>query len=150
MSATSGLSQPLYGANIVEAQRRFWRKYVVFRGRASRSEFWWWMLVLVVIGLLLSLVGRALVHPLGPAPSSAEIVTYSVKTGALSTLWSLVNLVGGSALTVRRLHDTDRSGWWWFVQLVVGVGSVVLIVLVALPSRAAGRRFDAPRPVGGR
>jgi uncharacterized membrane protein YhaH (DUF805 family) len=144
MSSSSDPSQPLYGASIVDAQRRFWRKYLVLEGRASRSEFWWWMLVFVAVSILLSLVNRELVRPLGAAPSTDAIFVYSAKTGALSTLWSLANFVGGIAVTVRRLHDTNRSGWWWFVQLILGVGSIVMIVLVALPTRPAGRRFDPP------
>ena len=144
MSSGADLSQPLYGAGIVDAQRRFWRKYLVLQGRASRSEFWWWMLVFVAVSVLLSLVNRELVRPLGAAPSRGAIVAYSARTGVLSTLWSLANFVGGIAVTIRRLHDTDRSGWWWFVQLVPVVGSVIMIVFVALPTRPAGRRFDAP------
>jgi uncharacterized membrane protein YhaH (DUF805 family) len=144
MSSGAGLSQPLYGASIIDAQRRFWRKYLTLSGRASRSEFWWWMLVFIAVSLLLSLVNRQVVEPLGGAPSNHAILVYSAETGVLSTLWSLLNLVGAVSLTVRRLHDTNRSGWWWFVQLIPGLGSVAMIVLVALPSRHEGRRFDAP------
>lgn len=148
MSSEAVLGRPLYGASIVDAQKRFWRKYLTLSGRASRSEFWWWMLVLVAVSLLLSAVNRQVVAPLGAAPTSHAIFVYSLKTGVLSTSWSLVNLVGGASVTVRRLHDTNRSGWWWFVQLVPGVGSVAMIVLVALPSRPEGRRFDAPAAPG--
>lgn len=142
MTSSSDLSQPLYGAGVVQAQRRFWRKYLVRAGRASRSEFWWWMAGFVAVSVVLSLINRVLVAPLPASPTPAAVWAYSIKTGVLSTAWSLINFVGAISLTVRRLHDTDRSGWWWFVQLVPGLGSVVLIVLVALPGRPGGRRFD--------
>jgi uncharacterized membrane protein YhaH (DUF805 family) len=129
---------------MVDAQRRFWRKYLVFKGRASRSEFWWWMLVFTAAGVLLSLVNRELVRPLGAVPGTDAVLAYSLKTGVLSTLWSLINFVGGIAVTVRRLHDTNRSGSRRFVQVIIGVGSIVMIVLTALPTRPAGRRFDPP------
>lgn len=51
------LNNPYYGCPFSEAFLRFWQKYTVFRGRASRSEFWWWTLAAVIINALLSLLG---------------------------------------------------------------------------------------------
>jgi len=122
-----------YGASAADAWRRFVRKYFVFSGRASRSEFWWWMLAFVVVSVGLSLINKAAV---GPAPTDPSAVWhYILQTSVLSTLWSLINFVGAAALTVRRLHDTGRSGWWWFVQLIPVIGSIVMIVFVLLPTR---------------
>ncbi|WFR67259.1 DUF805 domain-containing protein [Curtobacterium flaccumfaciens] len=50
------LRDPFYGAPFAEAVRRFWRKYTVFTGRASRAEFWWWWITSFAIGLVLQLV----------------------------------------------------------------------------------------------
>ena len=46
------LRDPFYGAPFVEAVRRFWRKYTVFTGRASRAEFWWWWITSFAVGLV--------------------------------------------------------------------------------------------------
>ena len=113
------------------------------RGRASRSEFWWWFLIYAGVGVLLSIANQVVV---GAAPAgqtdTATIIRHAVAVSIASTAWSLVNLVGGITITVRRLHDTDRRGWWWFIQLVPILGSITMIILVALPTDPAGRRFD--------
>ncbi|WP_187791198.1 DUF805 domain-containing protein, partial [Salmonella sp. S103_04178] len=79
-----------------EAFLRFWQKYTVFRGRASRSEFWWWTLAAVIINALLSLLGD---------------VTDG-RLDFLTSLWNLAIVVPGLALAVRRLHDTNKPGGW--------------------------------------
>ncbi len=61
----------------------------------------------------------------------------------LTALWSLAVLVPGIALTVRRLHDTNKSGFWIFIALVPVIGPIVLLVFELLPSDPAGVRFDA-------
>ena len=138
-----GLDRPLYHATIGQAFGRFWRKYTTVRGRASRSEFWWWFLIYAGVGVLLSIANQVVV---GAAPAgqtdTATIIRHAVAVSIASTAWSLVNLVGGITITVRRLHDTDRRGWWWFIQLVPILGSITMIILVALPTDPAGRRFD--------
>lgn len=133
ITATRSNADACYGASAPQAWRRFVTKYFVFSGRASRSEFWWWMLAFVVVSVALSLTNKAAV---GPAPTGPDAVLhYTVQTSVLSTAWSVINFVGAAALTVRRLHDTGRSGWWWFIQLIPVIGSIVMVVLVLLPTR---------------
>ena len=66
-----------------------YRKYSTFSGRAARSEFWWYMLFNFSVSMVLAFV-------LEP----------------LSSFWDLINLLPSFAVTARRLHDTNRSGWW--------------------------------------
>lgn len=123
----------LYGASPVQAWRRYVTKYFVFSGRASRAEFWWWMLGFVVVSIVLSLINKAVV---GPAPTTTDlgmIMSYTLQTSILTSAWALLNFIGAAALTVRRLHDTGRSGWWWFIQLILGIGSIIMIIFVLLP-----------------
>lgn len=129
------LRDPWYGAPFGGAVRRFWRKYTVFTGRASRSEFWWWSLTSFVVGLALQLVPQ-LFTPGAPAFEN-PVGSY------LFVLWGLVTLVGSLALGARRLHDANRSGFWQFLHVAFGIGSLVLLVLFLLPSDPKGTRFDA-------
>ena len=55
---------------------------------------------------------------------------------------SLALIVPFLAITWRRLHDTNRSGGFYFLALIPLVGAIILIVLLALPSNSAGARFD--------
>jgi uncharacterized membrane protein YhaH (DUF805 family) len=91
------------------------RKYAEFTGRARRKEYWSFVLLILVAAIAISLVEGALglsgmVGPYGP----------------LSALLLLGTLVPGIAVGIRRLHDTNRSGWW----LLVGYGPMCLSMLV--------------------
>jgi uncharacterized membrane protein YhaH (DUF805 family) len=151
------LSQPLYGATIGQAVRRFWKKYATFTGRASRSELWWWFLVSYLISFVLSIVGQAIAGPqpqLAPETatsytSQAELTAYfyavlgwTAKASILSGIWGLATLVGQISLSTRRLHDTGRSGWWYLIGLVPIVGGIILIVFWASAPKPEGQRYD--------
>ena len=82
------------------AVRTVLQKYADFSGRARRSEFWWWTLATFVLALVMSVIDRA-------AGSRVP-----------SDLVGLALLVPGITVTVRRLHDTGRAGWWIFIGLV--------------------------------
>jgi len=83
-------------------------KYADFTGRASRSEYWWFFLFILLVSAATSLFSNT-----------------------LSGLFSLATLVPSIAAAARRLHDTNRSGWWQLIVLVPVVGLVVLIVFLA-------------------
>lgn len=144
------LSQPLYGATIGQAVRRFWKKYTTFSGRASRAEFWWWYLVSALVYFVLNGINRVFAgpQPLPPATQDqfgqyfSQVLAYSLRSSVLSLVWGLATLVGMLALSTRRLHDTNRSGWWYLIVLVPLVGIIVLIVLWASAPRPEGQRYD--------
>ncbi len=129
------LRDPFYGAPFAEAVRRFWRKYTVFTGRASRAEYWWWWLTSFVVGLVLLLVPQ-LFTPGSPVLEN-PVGSY------LFVLWGLVTLIGSLALGARRLHDAGRSGFWQFLHALPVLGGIVLLVLFLLPPDPKGARFDA-------
>jgi uncharacterized membrane protein YhaH (DUF805 family) len=129
------LREPLYGAPYGEAVRRFVRKYTVFTGRASRSEFWWWWLTSFAVSLVLQLV---------PQVFTPDQPLFENQVGSyLMVLWALVTLVGSLALGARRLHDANLSGFWQFLHVLVGIGSLVLLVMFLLPPNPKGARYDA-------
>ncbi|HEY0237434.1 MAG TPA: DUF805 domain-containing protein [Friedmanniella sp.] len=147
------LSQPLYGASIGQAVRRFWKKYATFSGRASRAEFWWWILVSYLVSFVLGIIGQAIAGPQPQAPVAAttqgDITQYMfsvfgwvAKASVVSWIWALATLVGVLALSARRLHDTDRSGWWTLIYLIPLVGFIILIVFWASAPQPQGQRYD--------
>lgn len=124
-----GLDAPLYDASIAQAASRFWRKYAVFSGRASRSEFWWWVLVSTLVSVVLQTLATLLA---GEDPGTALVSGRgSLAPLVPSLLWSVATLVPSLALTVRRLHDTNRSGWWYLLAVPGFVGLVVQLVTFA-------------------
>lgn len=131
------LEQPLYGAGAGEAFGRFWRKYAVFSGRASRSEYWWWFLIGFGINLVLKIVDIAT-----SGGYTAAGRTLFSPGDLLGYVWGLAILVPGLAVSVRRLHDTDRSGLYLLIGLIPLVGTIILLVMLATDSRPGGHRFD--------
>ena len=85
-------------------------KYIEFSGRASRSEFWWFALFSAIMGVVTSILDLAL-----------------GTIAAINLLFSLAVLLPTLAVSVRRLHDTDRSGWWLLLTLIPIVGWLVLL-----------------------
>ena len=130
------LTLPLYGATFGQALSRFFRSYVRFSGRASRSEYWWATLALVLTGIL----GAVLIFGLPSATQSDPITT----TIGLSVfvLVALGCALPSWALLVRRLHDADLSGWMSLLSVLPYAGAILQIVFGMLPPKPLGERFD--------
>jgi uncharacterized membrane protein YhaH (DUF805 family) len=137
------LDAPCYGASIGTAFSRFWQKYATFSGRASRSEYWWWYLIAIIVNTVFNILSFSLggygVQMDGTyAPPTAGATVIYVLWG----IWALATIIPGLALLVRRLHDTDRSGFWVFLGLVPFVGGIIVLVFTILGPNPAGARFD--------
>lgn len=103
------------------------KNYAVFRGRAPRSEFWWYYLVYVVVALIVLFIDNAI-----------------GANGILFAIYALALLLPTLAVQIRRLHDTDRAGWWWFIGLIPFVGGIVLLVFFCLASTPGDNRYGPP------
>ena len=115
------------------------RKYAVFSGRSTRSEYWYFVLFLVLIQIGLMIVDTLL----GTFNSAAGI-------GLLSGIFSLATFIPCLAVSVRRLHDTDRSGWWLLLGLIPVIGGLVLLVFFVQDSQPGTNRFGPnPKAIGG-
>jgi uncharacterized membrane protein YhaH (DUF805 family) len=113
-----------------------WKKvvlenYAVFEGRANRAEFWWFVLANIVISIALTILAR--------------ISTLFI---ALQFIYAIGVIVPGLAVAVRRLHDTGRSGWWYFIGLVPLVGVIILVVFLASESVHADNEYGRRPPPG--
>ena len=98
---------------IVDAVKTCFRKYADFNGRATRTEYWWFFLAVLLGSAITSLIALR-----------------------IYALFSLVTLLPLIAVGARRLHDTNRSGWWQLLALVP-FGVVVPIILLAQRSTPA-------------
>lgn len=102
-----------------------WKKYAVFGGRAGRREYWYFVLFHILAYILLSII--------------AGIIG---KIGAsLLSLYAVAVFLPGLAATIRRLHDTNRSGWWALIALVPFVGAIVLLVFLSQESHAVENQY---------
>ena len=96
------------------------KKYATFSGRSRRKEYWYCFLFNLLISMLLSFVD-ALTGGFDPATGY----------GLFSSIYGLALLIPAIAVSVRRLHDTGRTGWWFLIVLVPLVGALVLLYFMA-------------------
>lgn len=127
--------------SFVEAVRSGFNNYANFSGRALRSEYWWWVVFVWIAGIIASIIDRAL------GWSIYETTMYGVQqsSGPVAAIVSLAVLIPGLAVLVRRLHDTDRSGWWFWLVLIPIIGWIVLIIFLASSGTPGPNRFGPPR-----
>jgi uncharacterized membrane protein YhaH (DUF805 family) len=103
------------------------RRYAVFTGRARRQEYWMFTLVSLVIAFILGLIDL------------------SLHTWVLETVYWIAVLVPSIAVTTRRLHDTDRTGWWQLIVLVCVIGGIILLIFTVLDGQRGPNRYG-PSP----
>jgi uncharacterized membrane protein YhaH (DUF805 family) len=103
-------------------------RYVDFQGRSPRSGYWWWYLFSLIA------MGIATVLDLAISGGNPSFIVFQL-------IVALGIVLPGLAVTIRRLHDTDRSGWWIFIGLVPIIGTIVLIVFYCTKGTAGPNRF---------
>lgn len=101
-------------------------RYAQFTGRSRRAEFWWYFLANLIISVVLNIL---------VAIASIFVV--------LSFIYALAVLIPGLAVGIRRLHDTDRSGWWILIGLIPIVGIIILIVFWATDGLPGPNQYGA-------
>ena len=108
------------------------RRYAEFTGRSRRKEYWMFALVNAIVWLVLYVVGKQ-----------------SLVLLIILAIYAVAVLVPSLAVTVRRLHDTGRSGWWWLISFVPFVGAIVLLVFLCQDSQAGSNPWGAnPKALG--
>jgi uncharacterized membrane protein YhaH (DUF805 family) len=106
------------------------KKYAVFNGRARRKEYWYFFLFNMLISIVLGIVDVMV----GSFDPEAGI-------GLLGGVYMLAVLIPGIAVTVRRLHDTGRTGWWFLIVFVPLIGAIVLLIFMVLDSEAGDNEY---------
>ena len=104
------------------------KKYAVFTGRARRTEYWMFFLFNLIITFVLYFI-----ESLAGGP------------GVLGALYSLAVLIPAIAVGVRRLHDTNRSGWWLLIGFIPFIGAIVLIIFFVQDSQPGEHEYG-PNP----
>lgn len=98
-------------------------KYATFQGRAARSELWFFVLFNFLAQMVLTAIDAILGF------------------GLLAGLFTLAMLIPNIAVATRRLHDTDRSGWWQLLWLIPIIGAVILIIWYCKRGTPGANRF---------
>jgi uncharacterized membrane protein YhaH (DUF805 family) len=125
-----GATQPVPANPLVS----YWKKVVLenyanFTGRARRAEFWWYFLANLLISIVFNIIDAVIGSGMGGG------------IGVIGLIYSLAVLVPGLAVGVRRLHDTNKTGWWLLIGLIPLVGIIVLIVFFATDGLPGSNRY---------
>lgn len=127
--------------SLSEAVTRVLSQYAVFTGRAGRAEFWWWVLaIFVVMNAAWLLDGIALSPFFGFSWFGDDGIQ------PLTSLIGLALLLPNIAVSARRLHDVDRSGWWLLLNLIPFIGFIILLFFFIQPGTEGDNRYGEVPP----
>ena len=106
-------------------------KYAVFSGRALRSEFWWFVLFVSLGSIVVTII-------------DIMILGYSIESyGPVNIIFSVVLILPGIAVTARRLHDVNRSGWWQLIELTI-IGILLILVWNVTEGEKKKNKYGPP------
>jgi len=130
------------------------KKYAKFRGRASRSEFWYFVLFSIIISFLAGVLGNILgisysipIESVHLVKETGELVktTIAEPISLLQIAFGLILFIPSIAISVRRLHDIGKSGWWYLIAFIPLLGVLVLLIFFVLPSEDRTNRYGVMR-----
>lgn len=104
------------------------KKYNVYQGRARREEYWMFTLFSTLIAIAMSVVDTIL----------GTWVLFS-------SLYSLAIILPATGVAIRRLHDTNRSGWWLLITLVPLIGAIIILIFTIQDSQPGTNQYG-PNP----
>ena len=112
-----------------EAVSVCFKKSVVWEGRAPRAEYWWFELAQLLIIV------------------AALIIDQIIGTGFIYIIAVIALILPSIAVLIRRLHDTDRSGWWFWIMILSIIGSIVILVFTLIAGDEGDNKYG-PNPYG--
>jgi uncharacterized membrane protein YhaH (DUF805 family) len=112
-----------------EAVSVCFKKSVVWEGRAPRAEYWWFELAQLLIIV------------------AALIIDQIIGTGFIYIIAVIALILPTIAVLIRRLHDTDRSGWWFWIMILPIIGSIVILVFTLIAGDEGDNKYG-PNPYG--
>lgn len=110
-----------------------WKRGLDFAGRSRRREYWMFLLFHIIIMAVLVLIAGDMDNPEEPS------------VGILANLYMLATLIPAIALTIRRLHDTGRAGWWILLGFIPLIGGLIVLVFMVLDGQAESNKYG-PSP----
>ena len=108
------------------------KKYAVFSGRARRKEYWYFFLFNFLITIVLLVID-----------GMTGTLTAEAGIGLLGGIYALAVLIPALAVSVRRLHDTDRIGWWLLIMLIPLIGVIVILVFTVQDSKPGENQYGS-------
>jgi uncharacterized membrane protein YhaH (DUF805 family) len=142
------------GMSFLEAVKSVLTNYVGFSGRARRSEYWWFSLFYEIVALVVMFAAISIGLITGAAAPGATSEARAMAIGGtmmiavgIAYLILLTMFLPNLAVTVRRLHDTNRSGWYYLISLIPFAGILLLVFMVEDSTMGPNRYGPSPKYV---
>ena len=116
------------------------RNYARFSGRARRMEYWMFFLVYALLSASITVVAMGLDWVIDFV-TRGRFDNFSLEAGLTLGVFALAHLLPSLAVTVRRLHDTGRSGWWVLVSLIPVIGALVLLYFMVISGQPQANEY---------
>lgn len=117
---------------MINAYKNFFKGYVDFSGRSTRSEYWWIYLTNFILAVFLYMINYSTIVS---NPNSIEVIETVNSLNYFGIFWLVIFFLPGLALTIRRLRDAGFHWALFFITFIPLAGSVSLLVLLACPSK---------------
>ena len=112
-----------------QAIKTCFKKYAVFEGRAGRSEYWWFFLFSAACVVALSIIDSIVFD--------VQFENY----GVLVIIYLIAVMLPTIAVSVRRLHDMDQTGWWYMLVFVPMIGWILVLCWLIFPGTVGPNKF---------
>ena len=119
------------------------KKYAIFSGRSCRAEYWYFVLFFWLIFCVLTLIDSQVGPEFTVPIELSEIPEETERLPVVSAIYSFALILPYIAVTTRRLHDVDKSGWWQLISVIVIIGWIPLIVWSIKSGTIGPNRFGA-------
>ena len=122
----------------IESIKTCFKKYITIKGRAPRSEYWWFQAMFVPLFLFVVIMSEA-----ENLESSSELIIWFYLLCFVIVIISLIPVI---TVTIRRFHDTNKSGWYFLLGFIPLVGSLIVTVMM-IPEGTKGKNKYGPNPL---
>lgn len=122
-----------------------WKKYAQFAGRSTLGEYWWFLLyhVIVVVLLMVPIMVTAIL--LSQKPNDEPLTVATGLAVVPLALYGLASFIPALAVTIRRMHDANLSGWLYLLAFLP-MGNIAVLVFTLLPGTAGENKYG-PNPL---
>lgn len=128
--------------NFIQSIGSGFRHYVNFRGRALRSQYWWWTLFVVIVVLITNIIQN--LAGLGTAEATGTLSLNFGTGGWLTNIVIILLFLPGLSVAIRRLHDTNRRGWWILIGLIPIIGWIILFIWYVSKGTEGDNNYGPP------
>jgi uncharacterized membrane protein YhaH (DUF805 family) len=131
-----------------EAIKKCMRDWITFSGRAPRSEYWWFALFAFIVSIVFQLIFTAVAGGASAIEGGEPLGAVGMIVLVLYAVIAIYLTIAGISAAVRRLHDKDKSGWFYWLILIPLIGAIILIVWFCQRGTVGPNQYGED-PLGG-